>query len=106
MYEHPTYEEILAGANAAEARAKADRRNRLEEEAGPQLDYEHRESMKALRGPLSQRATSAQFNEWMAREVCEYIDHLRRRLEALCPHHANSRDWMDPNCIWCGKEIR
>jgi hypothetical protein len=36
MYEQPTYEEILAGANAAEARAKADRRNRIEEESGPQ----------------------------------------------------------------------
>jgi hypothetical protein len=30
-----------------------------------------------LRGPLSQRATSAEFNEWQAREVVAYIDQLR-----------------------------
>jgi hypothetical protein len=41
-----------------------------------EIDYEAREAMQALRGKLSKRATSAEFNEWMAREVCEYIDHL------------------------------
>ena len=29
-----------------------------------------------LRGPLSKRATSAEFNEWQAREVVAYIDRL------------------------------
>lgn len=42
--------------------------------------YENRKTMKALRGPLSRRATSAEFNEWCAREVAEYIDQLRARL--------------------------
>lgn len=69
-------------------------------------DYESRESMVKLRGPLSRRATSAEFNEWMAREVCEYIDHLRRQVEALCTHEPNRQDVGDPNCIRCGKEIR
>lgn len=41
------------------------------------IDYESRDAMKALRGPLSNRATSAEFNEWSAREVCEYIDTLQ-----------------------------
>lgn len=41
-----------------------------------EIDYEAREAMQALRGKLSARATSSEFNEWMAREICEYIDHL------------------------------
>lgn len=43
-------------------------------------DYENREAMKALRGPVSRRATSSEFNEWMAREVCEYVDALKAEL--------------------------
>ena len=34
-------------------------------------------AVRLLRGPLSKRATSAEFNEWQAREVIEYIDGLR-----------------------------
>lgn len=45
------------------------------------VNFEEREAMKALRGHLSKRATSAEFNEWMAREICEYIDQLRNRLD-------------------------
>jgi len=45
------------------------------------VDYETRDAMQALRGKLSQRATSAEFNEWSAREVCEYIDILKADLE-------------------------
>jgi hypothetical protein len=70
------------------------------------INYEEREAMRLLRGKLSQRATSAEFNEWMAREVCEYINALRRRVEAMCQHQANPKDVGDPNCISCGKEIR
>jgi hypothetical protein len=68
--------------------------------------YEDREAMRLLRGPLSRRATSAEFNEWMAREVCEYIDTLRRQVKSHCPHVANEKDFGDPNCCLCGKEIR
>ena len=46
-------------------------------------DYEARKAMRALRGKLSKRATSSEFNEWMAREVCEYIDALRSGNEKL-----------------------
>ena len=35
------------------------------------------EAVKLLRGPLSKRATSAEFNEWQAREVVAYIDRLQ-----------------------------
>jgi hypothetical protein len=34
------------------------------------------EAVKLLRGQLSKRATSAEFNEWQAREVVAYIDSL------------------------------
>jgi len=47
------------------------------------IDYENREAMKALRGKLSKRATSSEFNEWMAREICEYIDHLTTALVSI-----------------------
>lgn len=29
-----------------------------------------------------------------------------RRIQRRCAHEANARDWGDPNCIKCGKEIR
>lgn len=35
------------------------------------------DAVAVLRGPMSKRATSAEFNEWMAREVVDYIDALR-----------------------------
>ncbi len=41
------------------------------------MNYEERSAMKTLRGVMSNRATSAEFNEWSAREVCEYVDKLR-----------------------------
>jgi thioesterase domain-containing protein len=47
--------------------------------------YEEREAMKALRGKLSKRATSSEFNEWMAREICEYIDALLTKRLPLPP---------------------
>jgi Lar family restriction alleviation protein len=34
-------------------------------------------AVRLLRGPLSKRASSAEFKEWQAREVIEYIDGLR-----------------------------
>jgi hypothetical protein len=34
------------------------------------------EAVALLRGPLSKRSTSAEFNEWQARDVVEYIDRL------------------------------
>ncbi len=37
--------------------------------------------MVLLRGPLSKRATSAEFNEWQAREIVAYIDRLIKMLE-------------------------
>ena len=45
------------------------------------IDYETTEAMKSLRGPLSNRATSVEFNEWMARDIVDYIDGLRTRLD-------------------------
>lgn len=56
------------------------------------VNYEERDAMKALRGPLSKRATSAEFNEWMAREVCEYIDQLRNRLDLAAFKQRLERD--------------
>jgi hypothetical protein len=55
------------------------------------VEYEERAAMRALRGKISKRATSAEFNEWMAREVCEYIDRLRNQLDIarediMCTH--------------------
>lgn len=44
-----------------------------------------------LRGPLSKRATSAEFNEWQAREVVAYIDRLR----AASPRVAAPEGWPD-----------
>jgi hypothetical protein len=39
--------------------------------------------MALLRGPLSKRATSAEFNEWQAREIVAYVDRLRSALTAI-----------------------
>lgn len=39
------------------------------------------DAVTLLRGPLSRRATSAEFNEWQAREVVMYIDTLVRALK-------------------------
>jgi hypothetical protein len=59
------------------------------------IDYEDRDAMKALRGKLSHRATSSEFNEWMAREICEYIDALRQLLEERKPRPQPADDWHE-----------
>ena len=41
--------------------------------------------MALLRGPLSQRATSAEFNEWQAREIVSYVDRLIAALASPSP---------------------
>lgn len=45
--------------------------------------YEDTQAMRALRGQLSKTATSHEFNEWMARDVVEYVDALLARVTAL-----------------------
>jgi len=46
------------------------------DEAAGQGEADEPRAVQMLRGPLSKRATSAEFNEWMARDVVEYIDAL------------------------------
>lgn len=45
--------------------------------SAPVAEVGEPDAVSLLRGPLSKRATSAEFNEWQAREVVSYIDQLR-----------------------------
>lgn len=70
-----------ATAEAAKAAAQADYERRIRSALFPAPSraevLEEPEAMKLLRGPLSRRATSAEFNEWQARDIVEYVDRLR-----------------------------
>jgi len=44
-------------------------------------------AVTSLRGPLSRRATSAEFNEWSARDVVSYIDALIDGAKRAAPLH-------------------
>jgi predicted S18 family serine protease len=49
------------------------------------------EAMTLLRGPLSQRATSAEFTEWSARDVVAYVNKLNAALQSQAAALAEAR---------------